>query len=275
MTPQPRATKIDAENGDYDLRIECRCAGLLTAIQARQAEFSQWLANQPQSVTCSHGQKHPIDAEQSSLATRRIGEFKAVYQDCQACAADMAGEWLKMRGVPSILCHASLDNWIARNEQESATLDSVKRFSRVRRGFLLLLGEVGTGKSHLAVAVMRHFRKPWLIKQSNMLGMLRKTYRDDRAEDPLDKAKAADLLVLDEIGLSSGGRDELPLLHEALDFRHGERLPTILTSNLALDGIREVLGPRLTDRLRESAFAILSMSGSSMRAERRKLYFSE
>lgn len=88
-------------------------------------------------------------------------------------------------------------------------------------------------------------------------------------------AKTVACLVLDEIGLSSGGRDELPLLHDILDHRHGNFLPTILTGNIELDTLRDVIGERMSDRLKESVFAILNFGGASHRSQARAGYFAK
>jgi len=107
-----------------------------------------------------------------------------------------------------------------------------------------------------------------------LLRRLRDTYRNKAAVDPVDECQQAGLLVIDEMGVSSGGRDEFPMLHEVLDYRHGERKPTILTGNLSWDELKDVIGARLSDRLKESASAILSFSGQSYRSQARTRYFA-
>ena len=131
----------------------------------------------------------------------------------------------------------------------------------------------GTGKSHLSAAALRQIGGGWFVKQSSLLFALRATYRDKAARDPIERAQSARLLVLDDVGISSGGRDELPLLHEILDHRHGEKLPTIMTSNLPLEGLSAVIGDRMSDRLRESAFRVLNFTGTSNRRGARQRYF--
>lgn len=149
----------------------------------------------------------------------------------------------------------------------------VKSFCKIRRGFLILLGRFGTGKSHLATAALRYFGRGWFTKQSSLLFALRATYHDKAAFNPIERAQAARLFILDDIGSSAGGRDEQPMIHEILDYRHGERLPTILTSNLSYEKPTSVLGERLGDRLKESTFRVLVFNGSSHRTQARQSYF--
>ena len=201
----------------------------------------------------------------------------ARYQDCELCLLEKekieSGERLAEMGVPLNLRGATFENWTPADEQAEPILASVREFAKVRRGFLLLLGDLGTGKTHLAVAALRTFKTGWLVKQSELLRCLRDTYRDKAAVDPVDKAQNVGCLVLDEMGLSAGGRDELPLLHDVLDHRHGNQMPTILTGNIELETMRAVIGERMADRLRESAFAVLNFGGESNRLEARARYF--
>jgi DNA replication protein DnaC len=60
-----------------------------------------------------------------------------------------------------------------------------------------------------------------------------------------------DLLILDEVGVQFGSDTEKLLLFDVLNERYEQRKPTLLLSNLALDGVKAFLGERIYDRLRE------------------------
>lgn len=244
---------------------------LTAAYQEKCLESKQWLAGQPQSIDCkTHRLPLPIVAAQCVVG-------RPVYAPCPLCLAECAEletqERLRGCGIPRILCRATFDNWVSDSEQDASVLDQARSFARARRGFLLLLGPSGTGKSHLGVAITRQFKQPLFVKQSELLRRLRATYRDKAAVDPVEHAQNADLLVLDEVGLSPGGRDELPLLHDVLDHRHSELKPTVLTGNLDFDALESAVGVRMRDRLRESTFAILHLGGESRRGRKRDDYF--
>jgi DNA replication protein DnaC len=184
-------------------------------------------------------------------------------------------ERLRRAGVPSNLLHATLDNWQPNSNDDRSNLEMVKAFAQTRCGFLVMLGDLGTGKSHLAVGLARQFKSPMYITQGELLRRLRSCYRDKTAIDPVDQAQQADLLILDEMGLSAGGRDEMPMLHDILTHRYNERKPTILTGNISLDQLKSLIGERMTDRLKESAYPILIFGGTSYRIEARKRYFQD
>lgn len=252
---------------------------MISASNKRSEKIQNFIASQPQNVFC---EQHPHITRQISMEETRkaysdyLAELKPIYDPCQICANDRAEVELRLRlrlqGVPENLLHATLDNWTP-NANEAEFLQCIRAFTIAKRGSLILLGGFGTGKTHLAVGVMRLFNSAFFVKQSTLLRMLRETYSNHIAVDPVVKCQKTDLLILDEMGLTSGGKDELPLLNEILDFRHGARKPTILTGNMDWPGLSEIIGQRLSDRLRESAYRILVFSGKSHRSEAHGRYF--
>lgn len=249
--------------------------------QAEQAhrERLAFMATQPQSKPCKVHPDciRPIDEKATNEATRYFsfnnGKPVAGYAPCPKCVQDTKNQELKKHGVPENLIHATFENFTPDDGVEAGHVEVIKEFCEKRTGFLILSGDYGTGKTHLAVAALRRFNGGWLVKQATLLRLLRATYGDRRADDPIERAQSTRLLVLDDVGLSSGGRDELPMLHEILDHRHGGRLPTIITTNLPFENLSAVLGERMADRLRESAFRVLTFIGSSHRRDARERYF--
>ena len=232
-----------------------------------------FMAKEPQTIPCMI---HPnfarkLDETETIKATQNNGgRFKAGYLRCAECILHKS---LKDSGVPENLLRATFENFSPFDAEEVKFVQEIKFFCVNSRGFLFLLGRLGTGKSHLAVAALRTFGKGWFIKHNSLLSAHRATYHDKNAFDPIQRAKAARLFVLDDLGFSVGGRDELPLLHEVLDYRHEERLPTIITSNLLYEELAPVLGDRMRDRLRESTHRVFMFTGDSQRPEARQRYF--
>jgi DNA replication protein DnaC len=219
--------------------------------------------------TCPINRERTLYYSRLSQPSSGPPHFHITYGECPLCVT----ERLHKSGVPASLLHCSLDNWAPSGDAEKQNAQIVRDYAGNPKGFLVMLGDVGTGKTHLAVGVMRAFRSSFrLVKQSTLLRMLRQTYRDDGAEDPISECQKTGLLVLDELGVSGGGRDEFPMLHELLDYRYSERKPTIITSNLAWEGLSQVLGERLVDRLKEATYRVLVFSGPSHRPERRADY---
>lgn len=242
-------------------------------------ELLAFMATQPQSRPCRlHPDCNlPIDERETDNASRHqvyAGHgYIAGYAPCPKCVENEQNRSLKSLGVPENLIHARFSNFNPDEETGSDHVAVVKEFCEKRTGFLILSGDYGTGKTHLAVAALRKLKSGWLVKQATLLRMLRSTYTDHKAANPIERAQNAWLLVLDDVGLSGGGKDELPMLHEILDYRHGNKLPTIITTNITFENLTDVLGPRMANRLRESTFRVLIFGGSSHRREARERYF--
>lgn len=257
-----------------DQTLEASLERIRIAAENRNKELDAMLSESPLTI---QREVHHTPRELSRELSSRAG--RPAYARCQTCVKDQQDEKLRERihkaGVPLNLCNATFDNWTPESENDESHLDQCRRFTKARRGFLVMLGDLGTGKGHLAAAITRHFRYPLFIKQSELLRRLRHTYRDKAAVDPVEQAQDADLLVLDEMGLSAGGKDELPMLHDVLDHRYNERKPTVLTGNISITELQSIVGERMEDRLRECAFAVLMFAGNSNRREARDNYFKD
>lgn len=268
--------------------IETFAARALESEARRQAAFEVWLEQQQTSKPCD---LHPTVQRQLSIdGTRtrcqhenRPDEWAPSYFKCPLCQEAEVQTRLVECGVPGVNQHCSFDNWIPNNAEESRHLECMMKFAKeIRKGFAILIGSVGTGKTHLAIASMRSYlsdsndfakTRPVFLKQNTLLRQLRATYGSRDAKDPIPICQKAPLLVLDELGLSGGGKDEYPMLHEIIDSRYSSKRPTIFTSNLNFDALKVELGERLSDRMTEAAAYVLQFSGPSSRSSRREDYF--
>lgn len=173
-------------------------------------------------------------------------------------------------GVPDRLAGCAFSNWEVETAQDRDNLEQCAAFAgkpeaRGRRNVLLMLGVRGRGKSHLAVSILRVIGAGWFTTWAGMLYQMRRRYDDKTVPDPVARALSARCLVLDELGVSPGARDELATLHMILDHRYGAGSPTVITANLDDAGARELIGERMVDRLRDGLFARLKFSGRSRR----------
>lgn len=260
--------------------ITARFERMLKQTVELKRRLSQWAADKPQSKAClKHKFTRRIDWDLSAHQSHVKGDFVLVYQRCPACVKEdeirRNSEWLRQRGVPGELCHATFENFIAENEVAKKALDGAKKFAKKKRGFFILLGDVGLGKTHLAVAIMREVGKGLLVTNESLMEKLSENYNDPRSQRIIAVCKKTPFLILDEAGISRGGKDELPAIHAIFNHRHGEKLPTVITTNLPQAGLYEFIGPRVTDRLRESTFAMYELVGESRRAQMKEDYFRD
>lgn len=127
---------------------------------------------------------------------------------------------------------------------------------------LWLLGSVGSGKTHLAVAVLRSEFPDYVdsvafITQRNLILEIRASWNGDRSKgssrEVIEKYGSVDMLVLDDVGASYNGESEKNDILAVIDMRSQNGLATIITSNLTAAGIKQALGERSYSRLRMNA----------------------
>jgi DNA replication protein DnaC len=267
----------EARKKELDEAREKELTQIKTRWEQRIAERTKRFDAMLEGNTETPCQKHP-DSMRPIDRKQTWDKGQLIYGECPRCIDARRFEEQNRRlhatGVQSNLLHCTLDNWTPRDPTEEGQLAVVRDFAKAKRGCLIMLGGVGVGKTHLAVAVMRAFTRPIFFKQNTLLRALRRTYSDPDADDPIQACQEADLLVLDELGVSSGGKDEYPLLYEILDYRYGEYRPTVVTSNATPDQLRETLGDRLVDRIRQSTFRLLLFGGKSHREDCRQAYLA-
>lgn len=151
----------------------------------------------------------------------------------------------------------------------------VKGWEKAKAGGygLLFLGSCGTGKTHLACAIMIELLKeyafsyPRYYKASEIFLAVRSTYQagaSTNEEEMLKFFSSIQLLVIDEVGIQKGSEAEKRILFSILDNRVTSNKPTILMSNLGPKALAELLGDRLYDRVRSKCVPML-FAGPSMR----------
>ena len=131
-----------------------------------------------------------------------------------------------------------------------------------------LLGQkVGTGKTHLALSIIRECGGLYRLS-SNIVEELRRaksfTAKESEAEI-LENYGNARLLVIDEIGRGVAGAEEQYMLYQIINERYNRRKPTILISNQTKKDFLSYIGIAAADRLTESA-QVVEFTWQSYRA---------
>jgi DNA replication protein DnaC len=123
------------------------------------------------------------------------------------------------------------------NPSLAAAAEAAAAFAEHPRGWLVLVGDVGRGKTHLAAAIKNHLDDSAVfITVPRLLDHLRATYAPtsqvtyDRA---FDRFLNAEVLILDDYGTHSSKPWVEEKLFQLINHRFNARLPTVITTNIA------------------------------------------
>jgi DNA replication protein DnaC len=146
---------------------------------------------------------------------------------------------------------------------------------------MLISGSVGTGKTHLAAALLRYLielrREAIFCRAAQFYSDLRETYRNNESEETIfaglgapvrrsDEKARHHFLFLDDLGAGSLSDHERRLTLELLDRRLNACKPTVVTTNWNLEQIAERMDDRIASRL--ALFYHVELTGQDRRLQR-------
>lgn len=223
--------------------------------------------------------------------------FGRVWSKCPACVseqnaierAEMAEKEAKQRtdawerrvgmaGIPERFKSRTLASYQADSSEQKKALEFAKGYAESFGDSLksgrsaIFCGIPGTGKTHLAVgialAVMAKNRTAAFTTVQRLVRRVKDSWRNgaDESEGQIIALFVdVDLLILDEIGVQFGTEFEKNLLFDVINERYENSRPTLLLSNLDVDGVKRFLGERVFDRLREGGGKAIAFTWKSYR----------
>ena len=137
---------------------------------------------------------------------------------------------------------------------------------------LWFMGDVGNGKTTLAMLVSRHAlerrRTVAIYSVPRLLGELRRTFSDDAESSYLgllDRLTSVDLLHLDDVGAEKSSEWVLEQLYAIVNARYEEQKSIVLTTNLPPDALAAQITERTVSRLIEMCGDPLPLFGDDRR----------
>lgn len=144
--------------------------------------------------------------------------------------------------------------------EERGSLDAAFRaamaYADDPRGWLVLQGANGCGKTHLAAAVANRVlaagQGVFFAVVPDLLDHLRASYAPVREAAPYDqlfeRVRNVDLLVLDDLGAQASTPWAQEKLYQVVNYRHVAGLPTVVTTDQSLDTL-QAAHPRIVSRI--------------------------
>ena len=161
----------------------------------------------------------------------------------------------------------------------AAKLPQLEQLDFIRSGQnLILSGNPGTGKTHLATALgikaCQEGYKVLFTSVSRLLTQIRESRSQRTLRTLENRFEKFDLVICDEFGYVSFDKEGAEMLFSHLSLRCG-RKSTIITTNLSFERWNEIFGDTvltaaMVDRLTHRALMV-NMSGKSFRVKETKL----
>jgi DNA replication protein DnaC len=135
---------------------------------------------------------------------------------------------------------------------------------------ILLTGNIGSGKTHFSIAVLRELiinfkvnshSDACFISVPELLMLIRDTYGTGIHTELEVFTKYANIpyLILDDIGAEKSTDWTMERLYMIINHRNDALLPTIYTTNLSLPEIEQHLGPRIASRIAQATVITLDL----------------
>jgi len=231
---------------------------------------------------------------------------------CDCFLAHRSERLIKLAGIPSRYENCTLDsfNYVVNDSQEydqsrASALMTAEKFVEIypiEKQGLLFIGPIGTGKTHLAVGIIKK------LIQAKGISCLFCDYREllkeiQHSYNPgveatelgiLNPVLEAEVLVLDELGAVRPSQWVWDTVSYVINHRYNEKKTTIITTNFddlpaassdgPIEGFtqtertkaaarNETLGDRITDRMRSRLHdmcRIIQLQGTDYRMRPRK-----
>ena len=216
------------------------------------ADNMRTLAGSPICMACDSEEKRK---ERETYETSRMKEMKNKFR--------------RDIDLPLRLQALNFENYKPVNKEAVKAYQQCRDFCRNFdiAGGLVMIGSVGTGKTHLAVSIchelanigkeskfatvatiVREIKQSWSVNR-NEKDSYGVPIPKDFESDIIDRYSNYPLLVIDEIGSQYGSDTEKIMITEIINNRYNNLNPTIVLGNVTLSEVKDAITTRAVDRI--------------------------
>ena len=178
-----------------------------------------------------------------------------------------------MNALPKNFWDRSFENFISRTPDLKAA-NTAKKFSEKKAwkigANLVFLGGYGTGKTHLAAAIVSDAisrgSTAAFVTSTSLTGSIQEI--SARFED----LKTIELVAIDDVAVEQENKIVMQKMFELINYRYEAELGTVMTSNLNPKEFKDLMGERIWDRLAERVFIVYIQDAESFRKQKRDEY---
>jgi DNA replication protein DnaC len=146
-------------------------------------------------------------------------------------------------------------------------LKAAHNFAEKPKGWVVMMGTYGSGKTHLAAAIANYRAglgdPPLFVMVPDLLDHLRATFSPQSSttfDRRFDEIRTAPLLVLDDLGTQSMTPWVREKLYQLFNYRYNAELPTVITTSDSLDEMDARIRSRLLDGKLCTIYAVTAPS---------------
>lgn len=177
--------------------------------------------------------------------------------------------------IPARHASCGFKNYVANTQAQQYAVGQCKKFSgdfvKGQAGNMIITGRTGTGKTHLACAMIRNILHlggfARYITSEDMANSIANawTQPDSSESTEIYRFTEYDLLIVDEYGLHDQHENRLKLVHKVLYSRYDAKKPTIVISNFTTDELSKNLGDRLWSRFQHDGLTVVECNWQDSR----------
>lgn len=244
-------------------------------------------SEETEGYTCEHCNKYiaaiTVEVPQLRIKNKILPTCECVVEREEAKIRE-AQNFAKKREIEKLFSISNLgerfskstfESFLDRNGSETAykvAVKYVKTFKEWNGESLMLWGEPGNGKTHLAAAIVNELSKKGYIvvfqSVPELIQRIRSTFNSENKENETQIMRAlleCDLLILDDIGAEKTTEWVEEKLFNIIDGRYRKELPTLYTSNLEPKELKHQVGKRSYDRMVETSLTVKNEAASYRR----------